>query len=137
VNGEFNWWLLIVGLVIGGGLVWLVLADSSRRESEIADDERAAEATWIASTLAQAGDDVSPETAERILRLHRAYLASAPPDEIETPHEQVDADERIETPPAPGWDEIDDAPVRWDAAAFPPSAPPRAPTARRGPETTE
>ena len=35
VNAEFNWWLLIVGLVIGAGLVWLVLADSRRREVDI------------------------------------------------------------------------------------------------------
>jgi hypothetical protein len=35
VNAEFNWWLLIVGLVIGAALVYLVLADSSRRESEV------------------------------------------------------------------------------------------------------
>ena len=24
VNAEFNWWLLIVGLVVGAGLVWFV-----------------------------------------------------------------------------------------------------------------
>jgi hypothetical protein len=27
VNAEFQWWLLIVGIVIGGALVYLVLAD--------------------------------------------------------------------------------------------------------------
>jgi hypothetical protein len=36
VNGEFNWWLLILGLVIGAGLVWLVLADTRRRASDLA-----------------------------------------------------------------------------------------------------
>jgi hypothetical protein len=27
VNAEFQWWLLILGIVIGGALVYLVLAD--------------------------------------------------------------------------------------------------------------
>ena len=30
---EFNWWLLIVGVVAGGVLTWLVLADTTRRVS--------------------------------------------------------------------------------------------------------
>jgi hypothetical protein len=31
MNAEFNVWLLIVGLVVGAGLVWLVIMDSRRR----------------------------------------------------------------------------------------------------------
>jgi hypothetical protein len=27
MNAEFQWWLLILGMVIGGALVYLVLAD--------------------------------------------------------------------------------------------------------------
>jgi hypothetical protein len=81
---EFNWWLLIVGLVIGAGLVWLILADSHRRESEITEIELPAEAAWIAATMEEAGQPLDAETAERVLLLHRAYLASLPPDELET-----------------------------------------------------
>jgi hypothetical protein len=77
----FDWWLLIVGLVIGAGLVWLVLADASRREHDILDDETPVEAAWISATLADEGTAVDPVTAERILRLHRTYLESLPPDE--------------------------------------------------------
>ena len=40
MNAEFNWWLLIVGLVIGAGLVWLVVADSRRREADLSERER-------------------------------------------------------------------------------------------------
>jgi hypothetical protein len=90
---EFNWWLLIVGLVLGAGLVWLILADSHRRESEISETELPAEAAWIAATMEQAGQPLDPETAERVLLLHRAYLASLPPDELEadlTPDEDAD-----------------------------------------------
>jgi hypothetical protein len=82
VIAEFNWWLLIVGLVIGAALVWLVLSDSRRRETDIAAEELPKEAAWIAETLRQSGRRIDPETAERVLRLHRTYLASLPPDEL-------------------------------------------------------
>jgi hypothetical protein len=96
---EFNWWLLIVGLVFGAGLVWLILAESQRRESEISQEELPAEAAWIAETLEAGGDDIDPETAERVLRLHRTYLASIPPDEVEAgPNE--DSEELVEERPA-------------------------------------
>jgi hypothetical protein len=81
MNAEFNWWLLIVGLVIGAALVWLVLADSSRRETEMTDEELPKEAAWIAELVTQSGRRLDPETAESVLRLHRTYLASLPPDE--------------------------------------------------------
>jgi hypothetical protein len=80
---EFNWWLLIVGLVIGAGLVYLVLADSSRREAEVSDEERPLEATWIASALGDEGIRIDPPTAERVLELHREYLSGPPPDNVE------------------------------------------------------
>ncbi len=80
MNAEFNWWLLIVGLVIGAGLVYLVLADSSRRDADLAADELPREATWIATSMAAEGRPIDPPTAERVLELHRAYLAAPPPD---------------------------------------------------------
>ena len=83
MNAEFNWWLLIVGLVAGAGLVWLVLADSNRRESEIADEEVPTEAAWIAESLNDRGEWVDPATVEQVLRLHRTYLTAPPPDDAE------------------------------------------------------
>ena len=83
MNAEFNWWLLIVGLVIGAALVWLVLADSSRRDSEIAEEELPREAAWIAELVTRSGRRLDPETAESVLRLHRTYLSSLPPDDDE------------------------------------------------------
>jgi hypothetical protein len=80
VNAEFNWWLLIVGLVAGAALVWLVLADSARRDADIEDEEIPMEAAWIAATLRDDGEAIDPQTADRVLRLHRAYLAGPPPD---------------------------------------------------------
>ena len=81
MNAEFNWWLLIVGLVVGAAIVYLVLADSSRGESEIDAAERPREAAWISATLRAEGRPVEPETAERMLELHRLYRSAPPPDE--------------------------------------------------------
>jgi hypothetical protein len=81
VNAEFNWWLLIVGLVIGAGLVWLVLADSRRRDVDISEGERASEARWIAEALADAGRHLEDDEVLEVLRLHAEYLAGPPPDE--------------------------------------------------------
>lgn len=83
VNAEFNVWLLIVGLIVGAGLVWLVVMDSRRRETEIDAAERPREAAWLSLVMAEDGFDVSPEAAEQLLLLHRAYLGAPPPDEIE------------------------------------------------------
>jgi hypothetical protein len=78
---EFNWWLLIVGLVVGAGLVWLVLADSARREADVEADELPAEAAWIAEAMTDQGRPIDQSDAEEVLRLHRAYLAAPPPDD--------------------------------------------------------
>jgi hypothetical protein len=94
VNAEFNWWLLIVGLVIGAGLVWLILADSSRREADVTERERAAEARWIAAELRRAGRGVDDDDVADILDLHAAYLTAPPPDD---PDEFVESVEPVET----------------------------------------
>jgi hypothetical protein len=80
VNAEFNVWLLIVGLVVGAGLVWLVIMDSRRRESEVDEVERPREAAWLSAVMLEDGFDISPEAAERLLVLHRTYLEAPPPD---------------------------------------------------------
>ena len=89
MNAEFNVGLLIVGLVVGAGLVWLVVMDSRRRESEIDAVELPREAAWLSAVMIEDGDDVSPEVAERLLLLHRAYLDAPPPDPVD-PVETLD-----------------------------------------------
>jgi hypothetical protein len=84
VNAEFNVWLLIVGLVVGAGLVWLVVVDSRRRDAEIDAVERPREALWLSAVLREDGFEVSPEAAERLLVLHRVYLDAPPPDAPES-----------------------------------------------------
>jgi hypothetical protein len=85
MNAEFNWWLLIVGLVLGASLTWLVMAESVRRDLDVADSEGRSEARWIATVLSAAGKSIAPERVEEVLRLHREYLAAPPPDDPAEP----------------------------------------------------
>ena len=82
MNAEFNVWLLIVGLVVGAGLVWVVTMDARRQEADVDATELPREAAWLSAVLAEDGHEVSLETAEQLLLLHRAYLGAPPPDPI-------------------------------------------------------
>ncbi len=79
---EFQWWLLLVGLVAGGGLVAVVTMDGRRRDEDIVDLERRAEATWIAERVMTADHEVDARPVEAVLQLHREYLSLPPPDEL-------------------------------------------------------
>jgi hypothetical protein len=85
MSTDFNWWLLILGVVVGGALAWLILADSNRREEELTEEELTAEAGWIARTLNVTALDTA--AVERVLRSHRRYLGFAPPDTFVDPAE--------------------------------------------------
>ena len=108
MNAEFNWWLLIVGLVAGAGLVWLVIADWSRRDEDLSEDERQAESAWIAQVLSEQGERLDPGEAEHVLALHRAYLRQTGALEADEPFElPVDEPPAIETPlPVPGVEPV-------------------------------
>ncbi len=119
---EFNWWLLIVGLVVGAGLTWMVVADTRRREVDVEEAELPEEAAWLANVMADEGDPVSPATAERLVRLHRTYLALTGSGEEALPLEDDEATEpsRDGRADAPGRAEsVGDAPVVERDAAEP------------------
>ncbi len=93
MNAEFNWWLLIVGLVLGAALTWLVMAETTRRDVDVTEHEQRAESAWIATILSRAGRPTPAERVEEILRLHRDYLAAPPPDDPdESPRPAAEAD---------------------------------------------
>lgn len=98
MNAEFNWWLLIVGLVVGAGLVWYAIADSRRREADLEAEELPREAVWLSARLADEGHDVPPEVAERLLLHHRAYLEAPPPDEPPQSSPTMTGSAPVETP---------------------------------------
>jgi hypothetical protein len=106
---EFQWWLLLVGLVAGGGLVAIVSMDGRRREEDLADIERRAEATWIAERLITGDGDLDPATVESVLGLHREYLSLPPPDHLFADGVEVDTDGR---PIAQDVDALDGDPDR-------------------------
>lgn len=105
MNAEFNVWLLIVGLVVGAGLIWLVIMDSRRRDAEIDAVERPREAAWLSAVMIEDGFDVSPAAAERMLELHRAYLEAPPPDPPEPPI-VTDREEMATEPPDDSGDPV-------------------------------
>ena len=78
---EFNWWLLLLGLVVGGGLTWLVLAETRRREQDLEEEDLADEAVWLEARLAEEGRPPPADTIERVVQLHREYLAVVPPSD--------------------------------------------------------
>lgn len=71
---EFEWWTLIVGLVVGGTVVGLLTTMFARRDEDLEADEREAEAIFIANHLAAGGVPVDPELVARVLDAHREYL---------------------------------------------------------------
>jgi hypothetical protein len=108
VNAEFNVWLLIVGLVVGAGLVWVVMLDGRRRDAEIDAVELPREAAWLSAVLVEDGYHVSPEAAEQLLQLHRAYLAAPMPDPIAAaaPSEPEDGGAIEPAPEPPAGDAV-------------------------------
>ena len=109
MNAEFNVWLLIVGLVVGAGLAWLVMMDGRRRDAEIDAAELPREAAWLAAVMAEDGYEVSPDAAEQLLLLHRAYLGAPPPDPIvddlrssDDGLDEVAVSEQADVDPGPG-----------------------------------
>jgi hypothetical protein len=101
MNAEFNWWLLIVGLVLGAALTWLVMSDSARRDADVGEAERRSEALWIATVVTSTGRSIEADRVEEILRLHREYLAAPPPDEPLAPVAEPEPRSAAAAGPAP------------------------------------
>ena len=66
--------LLVVGLAIGGALVWFAVGRLPRSGEEVPESERQAEAEWISRTVNKRGGMAPSDLVEEILDLHGAYL---------------------------------------------------------------
>jgi hypothetical protein len=74
-------WALMVGLALGGALVWFAVGRLPRSAEDVTPGERASEAALIADQLRQRGQRLPPDQIEQVLALHADYLADAlPPD---------------------------------------------------------
>jgi hypothetical protein len=103
MTAEFNIWLLLVGLIVGGGLTWLVVGELRRSEGDIGQSERELEADWIVDQLAGTDRSVSEEQADAVLQLHQRYLAtSLPPTPLagDEGSDEADADPGSDAPAA-------------------------------------
>lgn len=95
---EFQWWLLLVGLVAGGGVVAVVFLDGARREQDLEEAELPAEAGWITERLAARGRTLETRDVEAVLREHREYRLLPPPDRLEPVEGGRELPARLERP---------------------------------------
>ena len=73
---QYIGWALVVGLVIGGALVWFAVGRLPRSGDEVPDGERRSEAEWISRTINKRGGMAPPDLVEEVLSLHTDYLES-------------------------------------------------------------
>jgi hypothetical protein len=102
MNSEFNWWLLLVGIVVGAALSWLVLADLGERPGRepIDESELELEADWIAARFAERDRSIDAEALTDALRLDRLYRSDVPRLAPTRPRPR-----RAPSPPPPPEDE--------------------------------
>jgi hypothetical protein len=74
VTEQYIGWALMVGLAIGGALVWFAIGRLPRSGEEIPLEEREAEAAWISRTITERGGLAPEDLVEEVLELHAAYL---------------------------------------------------------------
>ena len=71
---QYIGWALVVGLAIGGALVWFAVGRLPRSSEEVPEDERRHEAEWISRTIGIRGGMAPADLVEEILDLHVDYL---------------------------------------------------------------
>lgn len=71
---QYIGWALVLGLTVGGVLVWFAIGRLPRSGDELPPEERAAEAIWIRDSIAERGGLAPPDLVEEVLELHAEYL---------------------------------------------------------------
>jgi hypothetical protein len=118
MNDGFSWWLVLLGIAVGIGLVWLVTVRLPRSESDVSDDEIAEEAGWISQTVESAGGIAPRDLVHEVLDLHRQYLAGErtmtsvpPPERTWAPDASAAGPSNPEVPPSPTMGSTSDLPA--------------------------
>ena len=123
---EFNLWLLVLGIAAGAAVTWVVIGTIARNDDEVAGEEQAAEAEWIAGTIEQHGGRAPTELVAQILALHRRYLQGGSVIPAPGPEPEEDAAPSKEAEAAPEADAAEAMPETGDEAGdAAPSADPR------------
>ncbi len=71
---QFIGWALMVGLVVGGALVWFAIGRLPRSSEDITPEERVGEAAWISGIIDGRGGVAPEDLVEEVLELHAEYL---------------------------------------------------------------
>ncbi len=74
MTAQYIGWALVVGLAIGGALVWFAVGRLPRSGDEVPDREPAAEAAWISRTIDSRGGIAPADLIEEVLELHTEFL---------------------------------------------------------------
>jgi hypothetical protein len=71
---QYIGWALVLGLVVGGTLVWFAVGRLPRAENEMTAADRTMEASWISDTILERGGAAPPDLVAEVLDLHGEYL---------------------------------------------------------------
>ena len=74
---QYIGWALVLGLVVGGALVWFAIGRVPRTTEEMTDEERGTEAAWISDTISARGGKAPTDLVDEVLDLHLRYLEHA------------------------------------------------------------
>ncbi len=74
MTDQYIGWALMLGLVIGGALVWFAIGRLPRSSEDITPTEQAAEAQWISTTINGRGGEAPADLVQEVLELHGDYL---------------------------------------------------------------
>ncbi len=71
---QFIGWYVLLGLAVGGALVWFAIGRLPRSSEDVTSDERLAEAAWISGIINGRGGVAPEDLVEEVLELHAEYL---------------------------------------------------------------
>jgi hypothetical protein len=71
---QYIGWALVLGLVVGGALVWYAVGRLPHSGEQTTDAERQAEAEWISEQIAAHEGNAPAELVAEVLDLHGRYL---------------------------------------------------------------